>query len=142
MEPSISDGQLVVIWKLAYGIPMPASNRYLWRWRMPQAGDVVLYRMEGRYVVKRCVKTEGEPLRFIVNPPGLSKDYGALKLESGTVPLTGVQFGNIGGFLPEDAQKIPAGFILALGDNAEHSRDSRDYGFVAAGSIRGKLLWN
>jgi len=141
MEPTLSDGQFVFVWKLAYGIFMPAENRYICRWQMPQAGDVVFYVMDGRYVVKRCVKTEGNMLHFIVNPQGQADDYAALQLEKGTAPLNRVQFRNLGGFLPEYAQKIPIGFVLALGDNIAQSRDSRDYGFVAADSICGKLLW-
>jgi len=59
-----------------------------------------------------------------------------------TVALNRVQFRNLGGFLSHTEQQVPVGFILALGDNAAQSRDSRDYGFVAAVSICGKLLWN
>ena len=143
MEPALSDGQLVVIWKLAYGIPLPAANRYLFRWKMPQAGDTVLYHIDGRFVVKRCVKTEGTSLQFISPPQGEPESYAALKLDdTGTVALNRVQFRNLGGFLPQAAQQVPVGFILALGDNAAQSRDSRDYGFVSVDSICGRLLWN
>ena len=142
MEPALSDGHLAVIWRLAYGIPMPHVNRYLYRWRMPQQGDVVLYHIDGRDVIKRCVQTEGTALHFIVHPQDSAESYAALQLEGRTIPLTRVQFRNLGGFLPANQQTIPAGFILALGDNTAQSRDSRDYGFVAAESICGTLLWN
>lgn len=147
MEPALSNGQLVVIWKLAYGIPSPWANRYLYRWRMPQEGDIVLYAIDGRYVIKRCVGTEGADLNFILNSRGTleygqPEDYAVLQLNGRTVPLNRVQLRNLGGFLPQPDRKIPPGFILALGDNAVQSRDSRDYGFVAADSICGALLWN
>ncbi|MGI5075567.1 signal peptidase I [Treponema vincentii] len=142
MEPALSDGQFVVIWKLAYGIPLPATNRYLCRWKMPQAGDTVLYHIDGRYVVKRCVKTENAALHFITAPQEAQGDYAALRLDNRTVALNRVQFRNLGGFLPENEQRVPDGFILALGDNAAQSRDSRDYGFVSVDSICGRLLWN
>ena len=142
MEPALSDGQLVFIWKLAYGIPSFAANRYVCRWAAPEAGDVVLYYKDGRYVAKRCVKTEGEALEFVLNTYGTYGSYAALKLNDRDIPLSRVQLRNLGGFLPKDAQKVPSGFILAIGDNAAQSRDSRDYGFVAAVSICGKLLWN
>ena len=143
MEPSLSDGQFVVIWKLAYGIPLPAANRYLFRWKMPQAGDAVLYHIDGRYVVKRCVKTADTELRFIAPSQGEAESYAALQLdENRTVALNRVQFRNLGGFLPQTEQYVPDGFILALGDNAAQSRDSRDYGFVSVDSICGRLLWN
>lgn len=141
MEPAISDGQFVIIWKLAYGIRFSVLNRYVCRWKKPQAGDVVFYPINGRYVIKRCVKTEGEILYFSVEPDYETAHYASLQLETGSVPLSRVQFKNLGGFLPQTRQKIPAGFLLAIGDNAAHSHDSRDYGFVAVDSIYGKLLW-
>ena len=67
--------------------------------------------------------------------------YATLHLGSRCIPLTAVQFQNLGGFLSADRRKIPGDFILALGDNAAHSYDSRDYGFVAVDSIYGKLVW-
>jgi signal peptidase I len=147
MEPTLSNGQIVVIWKLAYGIPSPWANRYLYRWRMPQEGDIVLYAIDGRYVIKRCAGAEGADLNFILNPHGIledgqAADYAVLQLNKRTVPLNQVQLKNLGGFLPQSDRKVPTGFILALGDNAAQSRDSRDYGFVAADSICGALLWN
>ena len=143
MEPAISDGQFVVIWKLAYGIQLPTANRYLCRWGWPQTGDAVLYHIDGRYVVKRCVKIENTELHFIAATQEAPESYGLLKLDDNrTVALNRVQFRNLGGFLPQAEQYVPAGFILALGDNAIQSRDSRDYGFVSVDSICGRLLWN
>lgn len=143
MEPTLSDGQFVVIWKLAYGIPLPTANRYLCRWGMPQTGDAVFYHIDGRYVVKRCVKIENTELHFIVASQEAPESYGTLKLDDNrTVALNRVQFRNLGGFLPQAEQYVPTGFILALGDNATQSRDSRDYGFVSVDSICGRLLWN
>lgn len=143
MEPALSDGQFVVIWKLAYGIPLPTADGYLCRWGTPQAGDAVLYHIDGRYVVKRCVKIENTELHFVSASQEAPESYGALKLDDNTtVALNRVQFRNLGGFLPQAKQQVPAGFILALGDNAAQSRDSRDYGFVSVDSICGRLLWN
>lgn len=107
----------------------------------------MLYAIDGRYVIKRCAGTEGAPLNFIRNPRGTledgsSEDYAILQLNERTVPLNRVQLKNLGGFLPQSDRKIPPGFILALGDNAAQSRDSRDYGFVAADSICGAVIWN
>lgn len=79
-------------------------------------------------------------LHFTAASQPASGSYALLQLDAGTVPLNRIQFKNLGGFLPAGSQKIPAGFILALGDNAAQSYDSRDYGFVSIDSIRGKLL--
>lgn len=142
MKPALLDGQLVVVWKSAYGIRLPFQNRYLCRWLMPRAGDIVLYYIDGRYVVKRCVTIGEQPLCFIRHRQQTTEQYAILKIGTRTVGLTRIQFRNLGGFLPKAEQKVPADFILALGDNAVQSRDCRDYGFVSVDSICGQLLWN
>lgn len=140
MEPAISHGDFVVIWKLAYGIPLH-SNRYALRWSTPQHNDIVCYAIEGKYVIKRCVETGGSMLTFSVNQEKPSATYGFVHIMSKKVPLTVRQFKNLGGFLQPYTLSIPQNFILALGDNVQTSRDSRDYGFISVDSIRGKLLW-
>lgn len=142
MEPTLSDGKLVVLWKMAYGIRHPAQNRYLFRWHTPQAGDLVFYRIDGRDVVKRCAAIGNTALHFVLAPQREAKQYGMLEIGTRHVALSRVQWRNLGGFLPEDEQKVPAGFILALGDNTKQSRDCRDYGFVSVESVCGRLLWN
>lgn len=141
MEPAISDGDFVVIWKLAYGISVYNQNRYAVRWQSPQHNDIVFYAVDGKYVIKRCVETGGCMLSFSINQEKPSNTYGFLHILSKKIPLTVQQFKNIGGFLQPDAQCVPQNFILALGDNVQTSRDSRDYGFISIDSIRGKLLW-
>lgn len=142
MEPALLDGQLVIIWKSAYGIQLPFQNRYLCRWLMPRVGDIVLYYIDGQYVVKRCVTIGEQPLYFIRQPQQTTKQYAVLKVGTRAVALTRIQYRNLGGFLPKAEQKVPTNFILALGDNAAQSRDCRDYGFVSVDSICGQLLWN
>lgn len=142
MEPALSNGKLVVIWKLAYGIKFPSQNRYLCRWAVPHTGDLVLYYIADRCIVKRCAAIEKTPLSFVLQAQEDAKPYGMLKVGSRSVALSRVQYRNLGGFLPKPEQRVPDGFILALGDNAVQSRDSRDYGFVSVDSICGQLLWN
>ena len=40
----------------------------------------------------------------------------------------------------EDWVKVPIGYVWATGDNLSNSNDSRDYGPVPIGLIRGKVL--
>jgi signal peptidase I len=130
MSPAISHGTLVAEYRLAWGIPVPFSNAYLVRWGSPQAGDVVIYPINGRYVVKRCLASEGIPLEFS-NERGYS-----VRVGDATIPLDETQYKKM-----KDAECVPDGMLFALGDNMAESRDSRDYGFVSIDSIRGKALW-
>ena len=130
MIPTFAPGSPILEFKLAWGIPVPFSNRYFLRWGTPRSGEIVIYPLHGNYVVKRCAATAGMKLEF-------SEERGYSVLVGGTrIPLDVVQYKNL-----KDARCVPDGMIFALGDNMTESRDSRDYGFVSIDSIRGKALW-
>ena len=38
-------------------------------------------------------------------------------------------------------KRVPEGFIFVLGDNLQHSLDSRKYGLVSLAQVRGKAIW-
>ncbi|MGP1455059.1 MAG: signal peptidase I [Treponema sp.] len=141
MHPALHEGQYIIIWKLAYGIALPYQNTYLVRWQKPKKDDIVCYAINGQYVIKRCAATGGTHLMLARTTQKKLQTYAMLHLGGRRIPLTALQFQNLGGFLPANRRKIPDDFILALGDNAAHSYDSRDYGFVAVDSIYGKLVW-
>jgi signal peptidase I len=128
MLPALSHGKLVLEYKLAWGIPVPFTNRYLVRWGKPETGDIVIYPWLGRYVIKRCVATEGAPI--------VCSGDGILHISDKSILLTDEQHRRMC-----DTETVPEGMLFALGDNAAYSRDSRDYGFVSIDSIRGKALW-
>ena len=51
------------------------------------------------------------------------------------IPLTEIQYANL-----KKSQKVPEGYILAVGDNYAQSFDSRNYGFVSVKNILGKII--
>jgi signal peptidase I len=56
MLPSIKPGAVVIIVKMAYGVRLPWSGRYLLQWTAPRKGDVVVfYTPLGVTAIKRCV---------------------------------------------------------------------------------------
>lgn len=130
MRPTLTTGTPIFEFKLAWGIPIPFSNRYFARWGSPAVGEIVIYPLHGNYVVKRCVATAGTQLVF-----SAERGYSVLVGET-RIPLDEGQYQNL-----KDARRVPDGMIFALGDNMAESRDSRDYGFVSIDSIRGKALW-
>ncbi len=130
MLPTFPHGTRLVEFKLAWGVPVPFTNSYLFRWGEPKEGDVVIYPWLGRHVVKRCVATGGTPLVF-------SEESGYSVLIGETwIPLSREQFQKL-----KCSDRVPEKMIFALGDNMAESRDSRDYGFVSIDSIRGKVVW-
>lgn len=129
MTPTFPPGSFVLELKLAWGLPVPFANRYALRWGSPRAGDIVIFPWHNRWVIKRCVATEGMPLAFRSNG-----DY-CVYVNGETIPLTGEQFFRLRG-----AERVPAGMLFVVGDNRDESLDSREYGFVSVDSVRGKVL--
>ena len=140
MEPSLKDGDCVFIFKLAYGIKHPLKNKYIFRWARPKSSDIIVYLKDGHFTVKRCVGISEEPIEFS-EKLGYNYDY-SMKVSGKDIPLTAVQFRNLGGMSDEEQVRVPAGYVLALGDNLKESHDSRDYGFVLVDGIYGKVfIW-
>ena len=55
MIPTIKPGAILVVCKVSYGIRLPGSPGYLFQWRTPREGDVVVfYTPMGEIAVKRC----------------------------------------------------------------------------------------
>ena len=131
MEPTVKEGDTVVINKLAYGIENPINNTLFVRWDEPEPGDIIVYYMNNKLVMKRCVATEFMPLDF-------SKDSGySLSVGETKIPLTEQQYQRI-----KYDMSVPEGTVLAIGDNYDESVDSRDYGFIEVNCILGKVIWH
>lgn len=130
MEPTLCDGDKILVCKVAYGIVNPFGSSTLVRWRDAAAGDVVVYLRDNNLVVKRCVAVAGERIE-------ITRDSGyTLKAGGKTFGLTGAQYD-----LLKNTGSVPEGTVLAIGDNYETSVDSRAYGFVLQKNILGKVIF-
>ena len=129
MEPAFLDGSSVFVNKLAYGLDLPFGDRQIFSWKRPQVGDVVVYMIDGNLVVKRCASISAMPLDY-------SFDSGYNLCAGGkSYSLTALQYHLLVG-----NNQVPAGTILAIGDNEAKSIDSRDYGFVPEKNILGRII--
>jgi signal peptidase I len=55
MVPAIKPGTVILVCKVYYGLRLPFSGNYLFRWGRPRKGDVVVfYTPLGEIAVKRC----------------------------------------------------------------------------------------
>ncbi len=129
MKPALTDGQTIYVNKLAYGLNNFKGDKVLFNWSQPQTGDIVIYLYNNKIVVKRCVAVSGDLLEY-------SFDTGyTLYVGEKSIPLTELQYLNL-----KNCDRVPEGYILAIGDNYTESFDSRNYGFVSVGSVLGKIL--
>lgn len=118
MYPGLRDGQIVFYMRL--------GSHY-------DRGDVVWVKMpSGERYVKRIVALEGDEVsvkggRLYINGELESGDY----VNGETLEMDGIV---------EYPYKIEPGKVFVIGDNREHSVDSRVFGAVVKSQIKGKLL--
>ncbi|MDD6311792.1 MAG: signal peptidase I [Firmicutes bacterium] len=123
MVPTLKDSQLVGYLRV--------GNDY-------EKGDIVAIKMpSGDRYVKRIIATEGETIdiregNVYVDGQKLDEPY----IQGVTWPDLSEQSAHI-----TYPYKVEAGKYFVMGDNREHSTDSRRFGAVVKGSIRGKLLF-
>lgn len=159
MRPTILEGDVVLVDRLAYDLKVPLTDIVLARLGDPQRGDIVTFSSpaDGMRLIKRVVGVPGDVVemrdnRLIVN--GEEARYAELERESpahvgqrgiAAVRETETVAGSarVVQWLPGLASRssfgpvtVPKDRYLMLGDNRDNSEDSRYIGFVP----RGKLI--
>lgn len=153
MEPTLFDGDWVLVDKMTYSPSLPLANIRLGKFNSPERGDIITFVPPHTDVlyVKRVVGIPGDQIEFsgrdvIINGKKLS--YNQLAVEPSNeigheilgyakhlVQYSfGVQLPASNGFfiVPEDR-------YFVLGDHRSNSADSRFWGFVLGDQIMGKV---
>lgn len=128
MEPTLKDGQIIFVQKLAYGLVKPFSNNLLLSWNSPKEDEIIVFLYKSHLVVKRCVAIENTLLEY-----STESEY-TLKVKDKKYPLTELQYN-----LLKNSNFVPEGTVLVIGDNHLNSIDSRTYGFVSRMNILGRI---
>lgn len=119
MYPTLQDGNVVVYTRI---------------YKNYQPNDIIAIRMEDNvFYVKRVIAVEGDKVDIrdgvvLVNGKAVDDDYAWGKTE------------RIAGNVSYPV-KVGKNQVFVLGDNREHSVDSRTFGLVYPYQIRGKLLY-
>lgn len=126
MEPTIPTGAVAVSWRLPYLVGNP----------VPERGDIVTFRevdSSRRILIKRVIGLPGDTVSFEqgrvrVNGNELEEPY--LMRQDSTMSRV-------------SEYMVPDGCIFVLGDNREHSSDSRfsDDPYVPVGNIIARFLF-
>lgn len=162
MNPTILEGDLIYVDKIAYDLRFPLTLHRLAKWSNPQRGDIVVCFSpeDGMRLVKRIIGQpgdtvelrnntlllNGEPVSYTkINPkyreqlPSNLKDKSILAMED----LDGLEHPvmsipcvtAIRSFGPVT---VPQDKYFVMGDNRDNSKDSRYFGFVERKNIIGK----
>ena len=148
MEPTLEIGDHLLVNKFIYGIKIPLTSLNLFPWESPQRGDVVvfIYPLEpDKDFIKRVIAVGGDTVRMVnkrlyINGAEVPDPHAVYRED--TLLLGGAQkmhdFGPV---------IVPRGSLFVLGDNRDHSLDSRFWGFVPLKDVLGKAFtiywsWN
>ena len=124
MEPAIKAGSFGIAWRLPYIIIINSRKTV-------NRGDIVIFRREGdtRLLCKRVIGLEGE----------------TVTIRDGNVYIDGNPLEEnyvIGTTEGEMSVTVPKGCLFLMGDNREHSSDSRfwQYPFCRIADIQAKYI--
>lgn len=163
MKPTILEGDRVVVNKLAYDLKVPFTTWHLAEWDNPSRGEIVTFYSprDEKLLIKRVIGIPGDVITmrnnqlFINDHPatyseldpsiinrldGPQRQGHAFFIEtfdqtSHPVMLVPSHPTNYNSFGPVE---VPADNYLMLGDNRDHSGDSRLIGFVHRDRITGR----
>jgi signal peptidase I len=148
MEPTLEIGDHLLVNKFIYGIKIPFTSINLFPWKSPQRGDVIvfIYPLDpGKDFIKRVVGVGGDTVS-IVNKKlyinGVEAPDPHAVYRENSVLLGELQ--KLDNFGPVT---VPKESLFVLGDNRDHSFDSRFWGFVPLKDVLGKAFtiywsWN
>ncbi|MCW4152839.1 signal peptidase I [Halomonas sp. 18H] len=165
MRPTLAVGDFILVNKFTYGLRLPVLNTKVVELGEPERGDVMVFRFPketGVNFIKRVVGLPGDRIRYegkqlFVNGDAVPKEL--LETAPQGAPqelLLQEQLGEVAHQIynnPEDpgpqmrGVEVPEGHYFVMGDNRDHSNDSRYWGFVPEENVVGEAFavwmhWN
>lgn len=162
MNPTILEGDLIYVNKIAYDLRFPLTLHRLAKWSNPQRGDIVVCFSpeDGTRLVKRVIGQPGDIVGLINNtlylngePAGYTKidpkyleqlpdnlkEKSILAMEdlNGLVHAV-MSIPSVTAIRSFGPVTVPQNKYFVMGDNRDNSKDSRYFGFVERKNIIGK----
>lgn len=157
MLPNLQIHDHVLVKKFSYGIKVPFSDAWVFRWGMPQRGEITVFKypkQPGVYFIKRVIGLPGDEIFFkegilslngeswkqipIDVPPGADENFDYFEELSGLGKHI-VRYRK--GHLRSDEEftvKLLENEYFVMGDNRDESMDSRYWGPVTVGLLVGR----
>ncbi len=148
MQNTLQIGDHILVNKFIYGVKLPFTSTTIIPYKNPQRGDIVVFKFRQepkKDFIKRTIGIPGDVIEIrnkevYVNKKRFEQDY-AIYTDLHIIPKAMQPRDNFGPVtVPEDS-------IFVMGDNRDHSYDSRFWGFVNLKDVKGKAFiiywsWN
>lgn len=164
MYPTLHIGDFILVNKASYGIKLPVVYTKMIETGQPERGDVAVFRYPvepDKDYIKRIVGLPGDRITYInktlmINGEPVKQAYvGRYETEGSGAVLNGVNelvetLGKVPHNILIDPDRpvmdlieavVPEGHYFAVGDNRDHSYDSRFWGFVPEDHLKGKAFY-
>jgi len=141
MEETLLVGDHILVNKFIYGVKVPYFRNTLIPVSDPQRGDIVVFiypEDRRKDFIKRIIAVEGDRVeirdqKIYINGK-LYQDNVGIYRDEVIYPRSVQPRDNYG------PVKVPEGYVFTMGDNRDHSLDSRFWGFVSVDDILGKAF--
>lgn len=141
MKDTLLIGDHILVNKFIYGVKLPFTNATLVPIKNPQRGDIMVFKFPedpDKDFIKRAIAIEGDVVevrqkKVFVNHVELQEPY-AIHTDSRIIPAWIQPRDNFG------PVTVPKDSVFVMGDNRDHSYDSRFWGFVKLDALRGKAF--
>jgi len=165
MEPTLDVGDFILVNKYTYGIRLPVLNKKIISVNDPERGDVMVFfppHLPETYFIKRVIGLPGDEIEYrnhqlFINGE-LVQESAEERLPTGNPyyrrvheTIDGKEFTTHKNLIPGELSgeprrgfagkwKVPEGHYFMMGDNRDHSSDSRQWLFVSEDAIVGKAF--
>lgn len=131
MEPALLAGDYLI------------ANKIIYNYKNPVRGDVIVFvypEDPRKDFVKRVIALPGEKVeirnrKIFINDKPITNPWGFHIERGGRVMPSRLRRDNYG------PKVVPSNSLFVLGDNRDHSQDSRHFGFVDMSAVKGKVLY-
>jgi signal peptidase I len=145
MQPTLQVGDYLLVNKFIYGIRNPFTNRVLIPLGQPHRGDVVVFifpQDQTKDYIKRVIGLPGDKVQIInkkvyINGKQLETPQARYTDDTMIPPPSSPTESPRDNFGPAE---VPPNSYFVMGDNRDHSYDSRFWGFVPNDALKGKAF--
>jgi len=165
MMPTLLHGDFILVNKFTYGIRLPVLHEKIFSVGSPQRGDVAVFRFPKNPAddyIKRVIGLPGDHVAYrdkklYINGKLMSQENsGVYQGEGANSVMNGASIIHENlenqphkillkkiGYSAPDEFTVPQNHYFVMGDNRDHSSDSRIWGFVPEDNLVGKafLVW-